>query len=557
MKYILIAGGVISGIGKGVVTSSIGALLKACNLKVTAIKIDPYLNIDAGTFAPTEHGEVFVLNDGCEVDLDLGNYERYLDTNLCQFNNITTGKIYQQVIDRERRGDYLGKTVQIIPHITDAIEQWIQKTANMKQNGQVADVCLIELGGTLGDIEGMPYHKALCQLKRTAGPENFCCCLVTPLVQMGNDSDLKSKPTQQSIEKLLSQGIGPDLLVCRSVTPITQSIIDKIYITCPVAKEDIFNLINLNTIYRVPIELQNQGILKAISKRLKLNLVCDNLNRWVQISDIAINAKKEVIIALVGKYTSSTDCYTSVIKALEHACYDLNVRPKIRFIESSNLEEDNNPAWSELTTAHCLIVPGGFGIRGAEGKIKAINWARKCKMPFLGICLGFQLAVVEYARNVLDIQQAHSSEFESDLNGSALEPLVIEMLEYKDPDNKMGGTMRLGLRPTFFVVEDSIMQKKYGGERVIYERHRHRYEINPEYIERLEQGGLRFVGKNDDLTRMEILELDEDVHPYFVGVQYHPEYLSRPFKPSPPYRGLIEAGLKRSSQANGFANNHH
>uniref|UniRef100_A0A6G1S3V0 CTP synthase n=1 Tax=Aceria tosichella TaxID=561515 RepID=A0A6G1S3V0_9ACAR len=553
MKYILIAGGVISGIGKGVVTSSIGALLKSCNLKVTAIKIDPYLNIDAGTFSPTEHGEVFVLNDGCEVDLDLGNYERYLDTDLCQANNITTGKIYQQVIDRERRGDYLGKTVQIIPHVTDAIEQWILKTANMQRNGQVADVCLIELGGTLGDIEGMPYHKALCQLKRTAGPDNFCCCLVTPLVQMGHDSDLKSKPTQQSVEKLLSQGIGPDLIVCRSMVPMTQAIKDKIYDTCPVRKEDIFNLLNLDTIYRVPIELEKQGMVSAISEHLKVKLNCDTLSKWNHISDIAVNAELGITIALVGKYTSSNDCYTSVIKALEHACYDLGAKPTIRMIDSQALEENDAQAWMDLKTAQCLLVPGGFGIRGTQGKIQAINWARRNGMPFLGICLGFQLAVVEYAREVLNIENAHSAEFESDLAGACYEPLVIEMLEYKDPENKMGGTMRLGLRQTYFVTEDSILREKYGGDSIIQERHRHRYEINPDYIDRLERAGLRFVGKNDDLTRMEILELEKNLHPYFVGVQFHPEYLSRPFKPSPPFRGLIEAGLKRSRQTNGYS----
>jgi len=371
---------------------------------------------------------------GFEVDLNLGNYERYLDTDLCQSNNITTGKIYRQVIDRERRGDYLGKTVQIIPHVTDAIEQWIKNTANMQQNGQVADVCLIELGGTLGDIEGMPYHKALCQLKRTVGPDNFCCCLVTPLVQMGHDSDLKSKPTQQSVEKLLSQGIGPDLIVCRSMVPMTRAIRDKIYNTCPVRKEDIFNLLNLDTIYRVPIELEKQGMVYSISQHLNIRLILNTLSKWNQISDTAVNAQLGVTIALVGKYTSSNDCYTSVIKALEHASYNLGARPTIRIIDSEALEVKDHQAWTDLKTAQCLIVPGGFGIRGTQGKIDAISWARRNGMPFLGICLGFQLAVIEYAREILAIQNAHSAEFHSDLEGETYEPLVVEMLEYKEPE---------------------------------------------------------------------------------------------------------------------------
>lgn len=549
MKYILVAGGVISGIGKGVATSSIGALLKASNLKVTAIKIDPYLNRDAGLFSPREHGEVFVLNDGCEVDLDLGNYERYLDTDLSQDNNITSGKIYQLVFDRERQGSYNGGTVQIIPTLTDAIEEWIERTANMQE----ADVCLIELGGTVGDIEGMPYLKALKNLKKTCGVGNFCCCLVTPLIQMGPDSELKSKPTQHSFEIISSQSLAPDMLLCRSWSPITQQIVDKIHYSCLISKKDIFSLVNLDTIYKVPIELKKQGLLERISQHLNIKLNCDNLARWAQISDIAVNAKLEIIIALVGKYTSSTDCYTSVIKALEHACYSINARPRIRFIESTDLENNDENSWTQLKTAQCLIVPGGFGIRGTEGKIKAIKWARENGMPFLGVCLGFQLAVVEYARHVANIPDAHSGEFSDDLDHPSGNIVVIEMLDYKDPKNKLGGTMRLGLKPTHFVVDDSILREKYGGEAIINERHRHRYEINPGYISILEKSGIRFVGKNDDETRMEILELGADIHPYFVGVQYHPEYLSRPFKPSPPYKGLVEAAFKRSKQTNGFS----
>lgn len=554
MKYVLVTGGVISGIGKGVVTSSIGALLKACNLKVTAIKIDPYLNIDAGTFSPFEHGEVFVLNDGCEVDLDLGNYERFLDTDLCQLNNITTGKIYQQVITRERQGDYLGRTVQIIPHVTDAIQEWIVEAARIRQNDREADVCIIELGGTIGDIEGMPFIEALRQLQRRVKRENFCCCHVNLVPCIGPSKELKSKPTQDSVKKLRSFGLYPDMIVCRSEIPMTKSIKDKISDFCDVEIDHIFNLPDLNTIYRVPIELQQQGIIRTLSECLKIDITCDNLSRWREISDIAVNAEKNIIIALVGKYTTLGDCYASVVKSLQHACYDIGAKPTIRYVDSSALEENDTKAWNELKTAHCLIVPGGFGFRGVEGKINAINWARTNKMPFLGICLGFQMAVVEYARNVLNIKNAHSIEFQTELEASGVdfEPLVIEMLEYKDPKNRMGGTMRLGLRKTLFVVKESLVKEKYGNLDAVDERHRHRYEINQKYINSLEEAGLKFVGRNEDGTRMEILELDTQEHPYFVAVQYHPEYLSRPFNPSPPYKGLVEAGHARSKQTNGF-----
>lgn len=550
MKYVLVTGGVISGIGKGVVTSSIGALLKACNLHVTAIKIDPYINIDAGTFSPYEHGEVFVLNDGCEVDLDLGNYERFLDTNLSEPNNITTGKIYQQVINRERRGDYLGKTVQIVPHVTDAIQQWIEQTANAKVDGRRPEVCIIELGGTVGDIEGMPFIEALRQLQRRVKRDNFCCCHVNLVPSIGPSKELKSKPTQVSVSKLRSYGLYPDMIVCRSDIPITDSIKDKISNFCDVELDRIFNLPDLKTIYRVPIELERQGIIKTLSQCLYgSNIIpcpCDRLKKWQKISDMAVNADRNVIIALVGKYTALGDCYASVIKSLEHASYDLGVKPEIRYIDSTQLEDSqDNDAWKALTTADCLLVPGGFGVRGVEGKIAAIHWARVNKMPFLGICLGFQMAAVEYARDVLGIKDAHSAEFANEV--ASCTPIVIEMLEYLDPERRMGGTMRLGLRKTKFVVDKSILKSLYNNKDVIEERHRHRYEINPDFITRLENAGLIFVGKNDDGSRMEILELDSAAHPYFVAVQYHPEYLSRPFKPSPPYKGLISAAIKKST----------
>lgn len=555
MKYIVVTGGVISGIGKGVVTSSMGALLKACNLDVTAIKIDPYINIDAGTFSPYQHGEVFVLNDGCEVDLDLGNYERFLEVELQRNNNITTGKIYQQVIDRERKGDYLGETVQIVPHITDAIQDWIETTAKGSNPKKVPQICLIELGGTVGDIESMPFIEALRQLQRKVKKDNFCLCHVNlvPCIGPKDSKELKSKPTQASVRELKSLGLFPDMIVCRSEIPITDSIIEKISNFCDVEKGRVFSLPDLKTIYRVPLELQKQGVIRAISECLKINVcACDRLKNWETISDAAVNARTDIIIALVGKYTGLGDAYISVVKSLEHACYSVGAKPKIQYIDSALLEtQDDNEAWQKLKTSHCLLVPGGFGIRGIEGKINAIRWARENKFPFLGICLGFQLAVVEYARNVLTIENAHSAEFIKELAAKdfkSVEPMVdivVEMLEYH-PDQRKGGTMRLGLRKTKFVTNDSITKKLYDNQDVIEERHRHRYEINLEYIERLQETGLKFVGKSEDETRMEILELDSSTHPYFVAVQYHPEYLSRPFKPSPPYKGLIIAAREYS-----------
>lgn len=547
MKYIVVSGGTISGLGKGVVTSSLGALLRACNLRVTAIKIDPYLNVDAGTLSPYEHGEVYVLDDGCEVDLDLGNYERFMDAQLCGDNSLTTGKIYQLVFNKERNGEYLGKTVQTIPDITDAIQELIEKAARGRRGPEEQpDVCLIELGGTVGDIESMPYIEALRQLRRRVGKDNFCWCHVAFIIELDPSGELKTKPAQESLAKLGQFRVTPDMIVCRSRNPITDAIKTKLARSCDLDEERIFSLPNSKTIYLVPIELQKQKITQAISECLKINAcVCDRLKMWADLSDIAMNAKDTINIALVGKYTALGDCYASVVKSLEHASYHLKARPNIHYIDSASLTDPDSDNWTKLKSTDCLIVPGGFGIRGAEGKIKATKWARENKIPFLGICLGFQMAVVEYARNVLLIDDAHSAEFDSDLE--SYKPLVIEMLEYLDPDRKLGGTMRLGLRKTKFGPEKSIMKQLYGNQEFIEERHRHRYEINPEYVETLEKGGLRFVGKNEDGRRMEILELDPSSHPYFVAVQYHPEYLSRPFRPSPPYLGLMQAAQRRQN----------
>uniref|UniRef100_A0A8C3BJC6 CTP synthase n=1 Tax=Cairina moschata TaxID=8855 RepID=A0A8C3BJC6_CAIMO len=510
MKYILVTGGVISGIGKGIIASSIGTILKSCGLRVTAIKIDPYINIDAGTFSPYEHGEVFVLNDGGEVDLDLGNYERFLDINLYKDNNITTGKIYQHVINKERHGDYLGKTVQVVPHITDAVQEWVMNQAKVPvdDDRKEPQICVIELGGTIGDIEGMPFVEAFRQFQFKAKRENFCNIHVSLVPQPNATGEQKTKPTQNSVRALRGLGLSPDLIVCRSAKPIEMAVKEKISMFCHVEPEQVSTLL--------------------IVKYFSLPILYERL-------------LKVCSIALVGKYTKLSDCYASVFKALEHSALAINHKLDLMYIDSTELERSTevensvkyHQAWHKLCKADGILVPGGFGIRGTEGKLQAISWARTKKKPFLGVCLGMQLAVVEFARNCLNWKDANSTEFDPDTKN----PVVIDMPEHNPGD--MGGTMRLGKRRTVFKTQNSILRKLYGDETFVEERHRHRYEVNPELTHSFEEKGLKFVGHDTEGNRMEIIELEN--HPYFVGVQFHPEFSSRPMKPSPPYLGLLLA----------------
>ncbi|XP_003384096.1 PREDICTED: CTP synthase 2-like [Amphimedon queenslandica] len=548
IKYVLVSGGVISSIGKGIITSSLGTLLKSVGLRVTAIKIDPYLNIDAGTFSPYEHGEVFVLNDGGEVDLDLGNYERFLDIALTKDNNITTGKIYQHVINKERRGDYLGKTVQVIPHITDTIQEWVERVARIpvESSGEIPQVCVIELGGTIGDIEGMAFIDAFRQFQFKVGHHNFCNIHVSLVPEVGSSSEQKTKPTQNSVRQLRGLGLTPDLIVCRSKRKVDQSVRTKISQFCHVPPEQVLSVHDCPSIYQVPLLLHNQSILNFLSKRL--NLPCltpprppSFLNQWKNLADRYDNIRDDVKIVLVGKYTKLEDAYTSVIKALKHAALFCRRKLNLVCVEAELLEEetkDTNPtsyhtAWGNLCSANGILVPGGFGGRGIEGKIVAARYAREKNIPYLGVCLGMQTAVIEFARNILDWKDANSKEF----NTATTHPVVIEMPEHHPGD--MGGTMRLGLRETRFRYKDTVIGKLYGSKKSIKERHRHRYEVNPKLIDSFESKGLRFVGEDTDGQRMEIMEITG--HQYFVGVQYHPEYLTRPLKPSPPYLGLILA----------------
>ncbi|XP_042098508.1 CTP synthase 2 isoform X2 [Ovis aries] len=425
MKYILVTGGVISGIGKGIIASSIGTILKSCGLRVTAIKIDPYINIDAGTFSPYEHGEVFVLNDGGEVDLDLGNYERFLDINLYKDNNITTGKIYQHVINKERRGDYLGKTVQVVPHITDAVQEWVMNQAMVPVDGHKEEpqICVIELGGTIGDIEGMPFVEAFRQFQFKAKRENFCNIHVSLVPQPSATGEQKTKPTQNSVRALRGLGLSPDLIVCRSSTPIEMAVKEKISMFCHVNPEQVICIHDVSSTYRVPVLLEEQGIVKYFKERLDLPIgdsASSLLSKWRNMADRYERLQKTCSIALVGKYTKLRDCYASVFKALEHSALAINHKLNLMYIDSIDLEqttETEDPvkfheAWQKLCKADGVLVPGGFGIRGTLGKLQAISWARSRKIPFLGVCLGMQLAVIEFARNCLNLKDADSTEFE-------------------------------------------------------------------------------------------------------------------------------------------------
>lgn len=535
------------------IASSFGTLLKSVGINVTSIKIDPYINIDAGTFSPYEHGETYVLDDGGEVDLDLGNYERFLDVTLHRDNNITTGKIYQHVISKERKGDYLGKTVQVVPHVTDTIQEWVERVANqsVSQDGQLPEVCIVELGGTIGDIEGMPFVEAFRQFQFRVKRENFCVAHVSLVPQPKATGEPKTKPTQASVRELRGLGLSPDLVVCRSESPITETVKAKISMFCHVPPEQVLCIHDVSSIYRVPLLMDKQGILDFFINRLQLSIPFPRprkyMHKWKSIAERVDTLRKDINIALVGKYTTLEDAYTSVSKALQHAAIAVGYKVNITYIESVHLEKSNqtaNPvqfheAWQKLCKSDGVVVPGGFGTRGVEGKIEACKWCRETRKPFLGICLGLQAAVIEFSRNVLNLSEANTTEIDS----GTKHPVVIEMPEHNP--GELGGTMRLGRRTTLFKTDKSILRQLYQKDS-IEERHRHRYEVNPDYVQKFESSGLTFVGHCEENKRMEVVELQD--HPYYVAVQFHPEYLSRPLSPSPPFLGLIlAAGGKLSN----------
>lgn len=531
MKYIIVTGGVLSGLGKGVTASSIGVLLQRAGYRVTAVKMDPYLNCDAGTMNPYEHGEVFVMTDGSEVDLDLGNYERFLNCNLTAAHNITTGKVFRTVIEKERRGDYLGQTVQIIPHVVREIVDSIRGAAESAS----ADICLVELGGTVGDIESMPFMEAVRQLHREEGHENVMFIHTTLVPVIGAVGEQKTKPTQHSVKELQGLGIRPDVIVGRSTDPLEPDIAAKIAFFADIPPENVVSAPDAKSIYDVPMHFVDQQVPQLIEERLGLKRREPNMTQWQDFAERVSNGTREVEIALIGKYTDLKDSYISHEETLRYAGALEDCSVRIRWLEAPDLEETGNTA--ALEGVNGVVVPGGFGNRGAEGKIMAAQWARENRVPYLGVCFGFQLAVIEFCRNVLDLEGANSSELDPDSPHH-----VVDLLPEQREVTEMGATMRLGDHDV--ALDEGVASKLYGSDS-IQERHRHRFEINPDYIERIEAAGMRFTGRDTSGRRMEVLELEG--HPYFLASQFHPEFKSRPDAPSPLHLGLVRAALEHAA----------
>jgi CTP synthase len=529
-KYIITTGGVISGLGKGIVSSSIGRLLKAAGYKITIVKIDPYINVDAGTMNPFEHGEVFVLDDGGECDMDLGNYERFLGLNLKRSNNITTGKAYKAVIDKERKGDYLGKTVQIIPHVTNEIRDQIHKAA------KGFEICIVELGGTVGDIESMPFLEAVRQLHLKEGDENVAFIHVTLVPSLSVVGEQKTKPTQHSVQRLQEAGIQPDFIVARAEKRLHKKTQGKIANFCNVRIEQVISDPDCKSLYEVPLLLKKEGLDRKLMKKFGLKKKgSGNMNEWRKIVNRMVKPKKKVKIAMAGKYTELSDSYVSILEALKHAGAENNCEVEIEWIETTDFEKDKNKVHI-LDKVDGLLVPGGFGSRGAEGKITAINYARKNKIPFLGLCYGFQMAAVGFARKACNLKGANSVEIKK----NPKHPIICILPDQYDGIN-MGATMRLGSWPC--KVEKGTLAHKIYGKTLIHERHRHRYELNPEYIEVLEKNGLKFSGKAPDSPIMEMLELPK--HPFFIATQGHPEFKSRVESPAPLFVHFVKACIKK------------
>jgi CTP synthase len=532
MKFIFVTGGVISGLGKGITSSSIGRLLKSRGLKVTAIKIDPYLNVDAGTMNPFEHGEVFVLDDGGEVDLDLGNYERFLDISLTSSHNITTGKVYRSVIEKERMGEYLGKTVQIIPHITNEIKSVMTAVADATG----AEVCIVELGGTVGDIEAMPFLEAVRQMNTELGKGENCMFVHTTLVPvLGTVGEQKTKPTQHSVKELRAIGIQPDIIVARGKEPLEYAIKRKISLFCDVPLEAVISAPDARSIYEVPLTLEEQGLTDYIMRRLKLEGKEPDLTEWKSFLSKILNPTRTVKIACVGKYTHLADSYISHLEAFHHAGAELETLVELVFIDSEVVQEKG--VTPDLAKVDGILIPGGFGSRGIEGKIMTARYARENGVPYLGVCLGFQIATIEIARHLLGMEGANTTEIDPETSFP-----VIDLLPEQREVKKKGASMRLGAQPVV-VSEGSRSFELYGSKNLIMERHRHRYEVNPKYIEQFESIGWKFAGKAPDNVKMEIGELQD--HPYFMASQFHPEFKSRPGKPSPLHYGLVRAALQR------------
>lgn len=529
-KYIFVTGGVVSGLGKGITAASLGRLLKARGQKVTLQKFDPYINIDPGTMSPYQHGEVFVTHDGAETDLDLGHYERFVDEKLNKYSNVTTGKIYWSVLNKERKGDYLGATVQVIPHITNMIKDCVYRVGT---TGEKSDVVITEIGGTVGDIESLPFLEAIRQVSTDAGKENVLYIHVTLIPYLSKSEEMKTKPTQHSVKELRSIGIQPDVIVCRTEHEISEDMKYKMALFCNVNKDCIIQNMDAKSLYEVPLMLEEEGLAEIVCKKLNLRSSKPELKEWNSMVKKEQQTTKTTRIALVGKYVELHDAYISVVEALHHAGILYGAKVEIDWVNSEPLSDKN--VGEVLKNAKGILVPGGFGDRGVEGKIAAIRYARENKVPFLGICLGMQCAVIEFARNVVGLKEAHSSE----LAPRTPDPVISLISEQKDVED-LGGTMRLGAYPCK-IQKDSFAYNAYK-EELIEERHRHRYEFNNDYRNVLIKNGLRITGISPDNRLVEIVEIKE--HPWFVGAQFHPEFLSRPNRPHPLFAGFIEATLK-------------
>lgn len=531
-KYIFVTGGVVSGLGKGITAASLGRLLKARGLKVTAQKLDPYLNVDPGTMNPVQHGEVFVTDDGSETDLDLGHYERFIDESLNQNSNLTSGRVYWKVITDERKGVYGGQTIQIIPHVTNEIKRTILNNAEITG----ADICLVEIGGTVGDIESQPFVEAIRQFAVDVGRENCLFIHVTLVPYLAASDELKSKPTQHSVKEMLSLGIHPDIIVCRTEHPLTDEIRRKIALFCNVDKECVIENNNCDILYAVPMMLKEQNMDKVVLKKLGIEDHGADLEDWEHMLYALRNPKQTVKIAMVGKYVELHDSYISVNEALKHGGIETHSAVDIHWIDSESLEGEDVNLDEILGDMDGILVPGGFGSRGIEGKILACNYARTHSIPYLGICLGMQIAIIEFARNVLGYKDANSAE----INPETTHP-VIDILPEQKGVTDMGGTMRLGQYPCA-LNPDSKAFALYG-EDLIYERHRHRYEVNNDYREALSDSGMIFAGTSPDNHIVEMVEIPD--HPWFVAGQFHPEFKSRPNKPHPLFRGFVTAAAER------------
>jgi len=538
-RYIFITGGVVSSLGKGLMAASLAALLQARGYRVRIRKFDPYLNVDPGTMSPYQHGEVYVTDDGAETDLDLGHYERFTGVSARQADNITSGRIYRDIIAKERRGDYLGATVQVIPHVTDAIKLFAQEET------EDLDFVLCEIGGTVGDIEGLPFIEAIRQMRNELGREQTCSIHVTLVPYIAAAGELKTKPTQHSVRELTSFGIQPDVLLCRCEQPLPETERAKIALFCNVRKEAVIPALDASSIYSVPLQYHAEGLDDAVLHHFRLTAPAPSLARWEDIVDRHQNPEGEVTIGVVGKYVGLQDAYKSLNEALVHGGMANRVKVHIRWIDAELFEQDDQTIAAQLEPMHGILVPGGFGERGTEGKIASVRFARERKVPFLGICLGMQMACIEGARNTAGIAAASSTEFgptDEPVVGIITEWMTEEGLQTRAEGGDLGGTMRLGAYPAR-LAGNSHVAAIYGAEE-ISERHRHRYEVNCAYRDRLEQGGLVFSGMSPDGLLPEIVERPE--HPWFVGVQFHPELKSRPFDPHPLFKGFIGAALAQA-----------